>query len=261
MNTQHIILIIFIFILSYFTFRDTIKNNEFFTYIFPKPERKSPFYPISFQQNVVTNTGNQEINNDKYYYILQILKQTKQLGNSGYPEPLIFNIPSLPITKSIMKKEDISKLYPIFNYILTTMNKLGNGNDIFVFVDSKYATKEEIENQMRIRFEIICNYTKKINQTYYNGKDKEVTADMGSIILDVEIIVYRENIDNIFDKKYNDLDKIYINVLRLNGFGSNEMLPGNNVDDFTTCFYYNPSYTNILVDKKISQNKEEIEKK
>jgi hypothetical protein len=259
MDIQHIVLIILILVLIYFTFKNI--NNEFFTNLIPKIEKQPVSYPISFQQNVVVNSEDQSMNNDKYFYILRILKQVKQLGNSGYNEPLVFNAPNLPITNTVLKKDDIMKLYPIINYIITTMNKLGNGNDVFVFIDSKHAVKDEIENQLRLRFEIICGYKKKINETYFDGKKKEVIADIGNLIIDTEIVIQKDDIDDIFAKNFDKLDKLYINIIRLNGFGSDDMLPGKNVDDYTTYFYYNPDYTNIIVDKKLLENKQETDKK
>lgn len=258
MNVKHIIFIVLILIFIYFTFKN---NNELFSNLIPKIEKQPVSYPISFQQNVVVNTDDQSMNNDKYFYILKILKQVKQLGNSGYNEPLVFNIPNLPVTKTTITNENISKLYPIMNYIMMTMNKLGNGNDIFVFVNSNHATKDEIDNQVRLRFDIICNYKKKINETYFDGSKKEVIADIGNLIIDTEIIIQKEYIDDIFAKNYDNLDKLYINILRLNGFGNDDMLPGKNVDNYATYFYYNPDYTNMIVDKKFLENKQETEKK
>lgn len=258
MNTIHIILVILILILIYFTFiRD---NKEFFSNLPFRMKKQPVTYPISFQQNIVVNPENKSMDNDKYFYILRILRQVKDLGNYGYTEPLVFNVPDLPVTKTTLNKEEIYKLSPIMNYIIQTMNKLGNGNDIFVFIESKHATKEEIEHQIRLRFDIICTYKKKINETYFDGKKKEVIAYIGDMIIDTEIIFQKDYIDDIFTKN-DKFDKLYINTLRLNGFGSDDMLPGNNVDDYTTYFYYNPNYTNIIVDKKYLENKQETEKK
>jgi len=257
-----------ILIISYYVYKWIINNKEHFTTeTIPSMNSRNNklfVYPVSYQSNANIDNIHDSLLNDKYARLIQILNSTQKLSNKEYTSPLIFNIPDLPVTQTSLSQKDIT---PIVDYLLMTMNKIGDNEHMLKLVDVTNIEKQETINQVKVNFTIVAEYSVKLNQTFKenipipNVTESAKTVVFGQVYINVELNGLKPAIDDIFVEIKKPIEKIYINRLALGGYPDLDLLPGNNIGSIGSKYYaYNIPYSNKITDDRITNQIVEMQK-
>ena len=198
----------------------------------------SPYYPISNQILVKNNNYENEIEEFRLEVIKKVLKKVIYNANEGNTNYLQFNYSNRPVIKNLMTED---KLNSLSEFLLKSINSNLPEGHTLILVELKDMFKNEIDDEVKVNFKMICEYKIKVLNNYKYDIQKKNNSN--NLIFDVEVLSKR-TIDN---------EKLHLNYLKLVGING-EYLPGSNYYKTSNHYLFSESLTNKIIDNKNNLN-------
>lgn len=219
-------------------------------------------YPVTHQVVTSPDSVNDAITSEKLTELTKILQVAKDYANKDIINPIRFNHMYLPVTMTQLSPIDVK---PITDYLLASINKLGKGVHILNLVDVINIRKEETERQSLIRFRMVCDYKVKLNGTHFHYRRTRPTREReNNLIIECVMVSEREIIDDIFEAKKTNMDRVYVARLHIVDTTPGDFLPGYSEGYYPNNMYpYTLSLTNRIspygwIASKKRLNQEEV---